>query len=330
MGALPQVNMAVPEFLSWWDNQSNGAQYELVNGKVVEQPRERASHDLAKTRAYLALRNAVEMSKSNCVVFTHGVGLSPDDRTFRVPDLVVTHGSTDANAHSETSPIIVVDLVSPHRGEQDIYGKIQSYFSVKTILHYLIVQDDERRITHYHRVPGSDQIRMVERYSGAIELVPLGFSLSVTDFFGSLLRWMRSKFKSYFSKQKLGVDASLSWYKQPWFGILAFLAVIGGIYGAWGDKRPIGGFFEGAFASMLYPAPLVIAYVAAAAGGSVGEGVKSRLAGWVFGVIVFIVLGGIFAVVTEKIPGVGWRLAAMNNSDCDAELVGPSNITVCE
>jgi hypothetical protein len=140
---------------------------------------------------------------------------------------------------------------------------------------------------------------------------------------------MWANLKKQFTRKRLGVsDAPL--HMQPFMWILGLIAVVGGIQGAWGDKRPIGGFFEGAIASVLYIVPLLIFFVAIAFAEAAQETYQSRPITWLAGIAAFFVFGGIFYTVVDNIPGVGWRFRAMINSDCYVDWDGRSNPTVCE
>ena len=81
---------------------------------------------------------------------------------------------------------------------------------------------------------------------------------------------------------------------------------------------------------------LVLRYgiLAAAVGGAVWIGAKihkrTPWAGWVVGIGLFFLIGVGGMSVATSLPGVGWRVAAMADSDCRTEWDGRSNPTVCD
>lgn len=52
--------------------------------------------------------------------------------------------------------------------------------------------------------------------------------------------------------------------------------------------------------------------------------------GWVAGIGAAVAVGLVTMSATAAIPGVGWRIEAMNNSDCYVDWDGRSNPTVCD
>ena len=52
------------------------------------------------------------------------------------------------------NPIIVVEVLSPSTAQIDTTIKLQGYFEVPSVQHYLIVDPDGRTITHHKRAKG--------------------------------------------------------------------------------------------------------------------------------------------------------------------------------
>jgi hypothetical protein len=105
---------------------------------------------------------------------------------------------------------------------------------------------------------------------------------------------------------------SYQWSKRPMAvlgGAFAVALAIDAIMAVWGERRPIGAFFEEFLARALHWG---IALGAIAAGIWAGikafERSKSYLLAWVVGILSFVVLGVVAGSVTSKIPGVGWRM----------------------
>ena len=113
-------------------------------------------------------------------------------------------------------------------------------------------------------------------------------------------------------------------------GVMA-LFVADSVITAWGTRDFIGNLIEAFFAQILYwGGPLL----SIAAGVLVGRWIqaKSRSAGvaWGSGIVTAFVLFGMIELGVREIPGVGWRIEAMRDSNCYTDWDGRSNPTVCD
>ncbi|HEX5957722.1 MAG TPA: Uma2 family endonuclease, partial [Hyphomicrobiaceae bacterium] len=79
-----------------------------------------------------------------------------------------------------TSPVVVVEVSSPSSERDDAEDKVSDYFSVPSIIHYLIVNPVEKVVVHHTRGQGAD----IERYraaTGDIKLTPPGMTVPVAE-----------------------------------------------------------------------------------------------------------------------------------------------------
>jgi Uma2 family endonuclease len=179
---LPQ-KISIEQFLVWAEQQSEG-RYELVGGKVVMMAPERVGHVRAKGRVYTALTRAMAASKIVGEVFTDGVGIRTGGEFLREPDASVQLGdAVDADVMILDSPCIVVEVLSPSSVATDTVDKLEEYFSVPSIRHYLIVNNAKRSVTH-HSLSDDASIKTVIYHDGTIDFLPFGFSVDVVEFFG--------------------------------------------------------------------------------------------------------------------------------------------------
>jgi Uma2 family endonuclease len=182
--ALPKQRMKVPEFLAWSDKQPETERYELVDGEIVAMTRDTVRHNLTKVAASRALEEAVRAAGLRCMVFVDGVGVAINDKTLRVPDVVVQCGiAPDPNAMIVESPLIVVEVVSPSSERDDTNSKIVDYLSVSSIHHYLIIFSQKRVVVH-HRRNGRGNFETHIAHAGDIMLQPPGMAVAVTALLG--------------------------------------------------------------------------------------------------------------------------------------------------
>jgi Uma2 family endonuclease len=183
MGALPKTRMNVQQFFAWWENQSDGERFELVDGVVVAMGRDRIGHNLAKMRATNALRTAIERAGVDCRAFVDGVGVSPDEKNYRLPDAVVNCGPIDLESVILPNPIVVVEIVSPRSEDRDANEKLFDYFAIASMRHYLIVYVERGYVVH-HRRDGDGEIHTAFVRDGRIVLDPPGLELTLAELLG--------------------------------------------------------------------------------------------------------------------------------------------------
>jgi hypothetical protein len=105
---------------------------------------------------------------------------------------------------------------------------------------------------------------------------------------------------------------SNQWFKRPMAvigGVFAILLAIDAIVAVWGERRPVGGFFEEFVARALHwGIGLGSVAVGVWVGTKVFERTKSNLLGWIVGILLFLVVGVAVGILLSKIPGIGWRM----------------------
>jgi Uma2 family endonuclease len=180
----PDVRMNVEQFLAWSGRQPDANRYELVDGEVVAMTRDTAVHNRTKGAVYVALLSAVRTAGLPCEVFIDGLGVAINEKSLRIPDVVVQCGAGVApNAMIADAPLITVEVVSPSSERDDVDTKFLDYFSVPSIRHYLIVFSEKRVVIHHQRNDrGTMESQIVT--SGDIALDPPGISVSVSALLG--------------------------------------------------------------------------------------------------------------------------------------------------
>jgi Uma2 family endonuclease len=176
---LAEKRLTVHEFLVWAEGREG--KWELVDGSLRALSPERVRHTQTKTEAAFALREAVRRAVAPCRAFVDGITLRiRDDRAF-VPDAVVVC-PPPPDAVEIDNPLIVVEVLSPPTAALDHGVKLESYFSLASVAHYLILDPDRRVVIHHAR--GGDVIETRILRSGALRLTPPGLELDIADLFG--------------------------------------------------------------------------------------------------------------------------------------------------
>jgi Uma2 family endonuclease len=188
MAAMPEMSvpplgpMTVEQFFAWADQQPKG-RYELNRGRICALAPELVGHARAKAAAALALRNAILGTSLPCEAFLGGVGVRVDDETLYMPDASVNCGpKVGDDARTLSQPIIVVEVTSASTARVDTTDKLEDYFRLPSVQHYLQVNLHRRALFHHRRQPGGGILGTLLR-TGRLELDPPGLAIEVEAFF---------------------------------------------------------------------------------------------------------------------------------------------------
>ena len=77
----------------------------------------------------------------------------------------------------------MAEVISPSSKRLDSSDKLDEYFAVPSIQHYLIVKPDKRVVVHHARRAGGDILTRIFT-TGLIELAPPGLSVNCEDLLG--------------------------------------------------------------------------------------------------------------------------------------------------
>ena len=116
-------------------------------------------------------------------MFPDGMTVRIAARTAFEPDaLVVRPPPTDLNTMEIPNPVIVVEVLSPSTAADDRGVKLDGYFSLGSVNHYLILDPDRRVMIHHRRGhAGAIETRVLRE--GVAVLDPPGFEAKVAEFF---------------------------------------------------------------------------------------------------------------------------------------------------
>jgi len=183
MTALPKHKMTVDEFLGWSAGQPG--RWELFDGVPVAMSPERVIHGEVKYRVARALDTAIEKTGVPCQFVLDSAAVRIDAHRSYQPDALVYCGApVPGDAVEVPNPVVVVEVLSPSNAMQDLRDKLQGYFRVPSIRHYLIVDPDKRLVIHHARGDG-DVIATRIVSDGVLSLDPPGITLLAADLFPS-------------------------------------------------------------------------------------------------------------------------------------------------
>jgi hypothetical protein len=117
------------------------------------------------------------------------------------------------------------------------------------------------------------------------------------------------------------LDPFLAWWHRlptwgTWAAVILCLLSVDAIRMAWGDRRPVGAFFEALVALLIYWGAAIGLFVGGIWGGvKVAE--RSSFLGWVAGFAIYVAVAAVVFSVSAHIPGVGWRVDRLMQSRDD-------------
>ena len=140
-----------------------GGRYELQEGEVVTSSPENFRHATVKDNVVFTFRLALTGIDTDFVARSAGPTIRIDDRTAFEPDALIALPPSDGGALSLDHAVVVVEVASPSTGRRDRTIKLDQYFRVPSIAHYLRIEPETRTVIHHARAcAGGIEIRETE------------------------------------------------------------------------------------------------------------------------------------------------------------------------
>jgi len=168
------------QFLTWAEGRSG--KWELRDGYPVLMAPERALHALTKYAAQKSLDAAIAKAHLPCRMFPDGMTVRVGQRNAFEPDALVVCPPPPPDAIEIPDPVIMVEVLSPSTAAVDHGAKLRGYFSLPSVMHYLILDPDARSLIHHKRGKG-DIIETRILGEGMLRLDPPGIEVAVADMF---------------------------------------------------------------------------------------------------------------------------------------------------
>jgi Uma2 family endonuclease len=175
--------MTVDEFLVWAEGREG--KWELHDGRPVEKNTamapERSRHGLVKSFAGATFVNATRRLAGPCRTYIDSLAVRVAQRTY-IPDIVVVCSEIEDHETATSTPIVVVEVLSPSTAAFDHGAKLEGYFSLPSLAHYLIVDPDRQAaILHSRGREGVIETRIL--HEGEVRLDPPGLAFELSELF---------------------------------------------------------------------------------------------------------------------------------------------------
>jgi Uma2 family endonuclease len=175
--------MTVDEFLAWTEEREG--RWELYNGVPHQMAPERTRHGEVKFAVQLALHRVIQKAGLQCHMLSDSPGIRISRHVMHIPDALVYCGpKLPGDALEEPNPVIPVEVASPSTRKTDGTVKLDGYFSLPSVQHYLIVDPEDPPVIHHRRQPDGTPMRSL-LHEGALTLSPPGIELNVAELFAA-------------------------------------------------------------------------------------------------------------------------------------------------
>ena len=181
MNVMSPPKMTVDEFLVW--AMARPGKFELIDGVVYQMSPERLRHLRTKGAAYVALLTALKTTSADLHAVPDGATIRINETTAFEPDaLVFSRPLPNGDSIEISTPVIVIEVISPSSRKGDTGFKMPGYFSVAGVCHYVVLEADKKTIIHYRRL-SENKVETNILNAGILCLDPPGLEIPVADFF---------------------------------------------------------------------------------------------------------------------------------------------------
>ncbi|MGE0283089.1 MAG: Uma2 family endonuclease [Rhizobiaceae bacterium] len=182
--AIKKRKFTSRQFLEWSAQQTG--RYELEDGAVIELAAEKARHALMKHAATSALQAAIDRAGLRCSVFPDGMTVVVDNDNVRLPDAAIQCAPVDLDTTILDAPVVLLEVTSPSSVYRDERHKLVEYFSIPSVMHYLLLSPDDRKLVHFKRSEEPNRLDTRIMSEGQVELSPPGIIVDVQALLGVL------------------------------------------------------------------------------------------------------------------------------------------------
>jgi Uma2 family endonuclease len=185
---VPQHYYSLEEYFALED--ASDARFEYWDGDILCMSGGSRAHGTVSSNVHFAL--ALGLRGGRCRAFTGDIAVyTPALAPYRYPDASAACGELEfkhIKGHDAlVNPVLVVEVTSPSTIGLDEGAKFVAYQAVLTLRDYLLVSQEEPRVTHYARLEsGAWERRDVTDLDASLEIESTGGVLKLRDVYEGL------------------------------------------------------------------------------------------------------------------------------------------------
>lgn len=183
---VPRHHYSLEEYFAL--EQASDARFEYWDGEIVCMSGGSRAHGMISSNVHSSI--AAALRSGRCRAFTGDMAIwTLTLPPYRYPDASAACGELEfkhVKGHDAlVNPVLVVEVTLPSTVVLDEGPKFVAYQAIPTLREYLLVSQDEPRVTHYTR-RGDGSVwerRDVTDTDGSIELESVGCALKMRDIY---------------------------------------------------------------------------------------------------------------------------------------------------
>ena len=187
MNLQSKMPATADEFLRW--NEGREGKREFVRGRVVElMIHTTRNHARIASNLILALGRRLDLLKLDIGSADFGIR-TPDG--IRYPDVFVDRRKAESSGTdlAASEPVLLAEILSPSSYTRDFGEKLADYTGIPSLLHYLILAQDEPRIWLWSRAMDGTWSGplLVAGTEKTVELPGLDTTLALSELYNGIL-----------------------------------------------------------------------------------------------------------------------------------------------
>lgn len=180
-----EAPMSVSEEAYLETERARENRHEYVNGMIVAMSGATPRHNVLVTNMVIVLNARL---RGKCRAITSGQRVHiPATGMYAYPDVVVICGAWELHPKDRTTvlnPRMLVEVLSPATEAYDRGAKFKHYQHIPTLLDYVMVAQDGKRVEHYKRLEGGQWLYTVaEGEDKVLAIEELALSLPLCDIY---------------------------------------------------------------------------------------------------------------------------------------------------
>lgn len=171
-----------PTFYRFITEASDGARYEYVRGWIMQQQAGGTfNHVQIGRRISRIIDTQLDLARWAISDFERGVD-TPE--TVRYPDVVVEPVGAAGSSLATTTPVLVVEVLSPSSEERDLSAKPLEYLNIATLQAYIVASQDQPKCYVWQRRPDGAfdaAPRVIEGRDQSIQIAALSVAIPLAE-----------------------------------------------------------------------------------------------------------------------------------------------------
>lgn len=148
--AVPEelLKISAEEYLAL--EEKSEIRHEYVAGYIFAMAGASDAHNIIAGNVYARLRQHIRRNGCRVYAVDMKVRVEAVD-AFYYPDVMVTCEPFVAKSVFKSKPILLVEVLSPGAEVTDRREKLSAYFKLESLIEYVLISQDERRVEIYRR-----------------------------------------------------------------------------------------------------------------------------------------------------------------------------------